>query len=123
MFFLIVSGLIIPIIMIFIGIIFKEKPPAEINGLVGYRTSRSRKSKEAWIFANKYSGRLFFSYGAATFIVSSILLFLFRKQSNDFLGAAVSALCIFQTVVIILSIIPVEKALKDKFDEQGRPKN
>jgi uncharacterized membrane protein len=123
MFFLFLSGLIIPVVMIIIGVIFKERPPAKINGFAGYRTSRSMKSLEAWTFANKYSGRLFYSYGIISFVVSVIILFLLRSQSNDFIGAAVAVLCLVQTGVIIFTIFPVEKALKEKFDEQGRPRS
>ena len=94
MFFLIVSGLIIPVIMIVIGFVFKERPPAKINGFAGYRTSRSMKSLEAWTFANKYSGRLLYSYGSVSFAVSAIILFLLRSENSAFIGAAIALYCV-----------------------------
>ena len=116
------AALLIPLIMVLIGVIFTRRPPAERNLFAGYRTARSMKSKEAWDFANRYSGQLFFSYGIKALIASCIFLFLFRNQSNDFRGAAICGLCILQTIVVLLTIPPVEKTLKENFDEKGNPK-
>jgi hypothetical protein len=37
-----------------VGIVFWTYPPKKINEFYGYRTTRSRKSQEAWDFAQKW---------------------------------------------------------------------
>jgi uncharacterized membrane protein len=45
-------------------------PPKKINGLYGYRTTRSCKSQEAWDFAQRYSAKLMTILGLAALIVA-----------------------------------------------------
>ena len=33
-------------------------PPKEINGIIGYRTTMSRKNMDTWKFAHDYCGKL-----------------------------------------------------------------
>lgn len=120
--FYLIFGNIIPAIMVIIGAIFKSNPPGEINLFMGYRTTRSMKSKEAWDFANKYSGKLMFICGLILLILSALVIFFFRGESEDTQGIVLGTLTVIQMFAVIATIIPVEKALRKRFDEQGRPR-
>lgn len=113
--FLICMAALIPAVMIFFGIFFKYNPPKNINGISGYRTTRSMKSQQTWDFAQAYYAGISLFSGIVMFIPSIILMFVFKQ---DYCSASLWIVGI-QVVVICLSIIPVEKALKKNFDEYG----
>ena len=94
--------LLIPLVMTGFGRRFMKKPPARINGLWGYRTARSMKSRESWDFAHRYCGRLWYRWGLAL--------------------VPITLLCLGQLVPLVAAIPPTEAALKRNFDENGRPR-
>ena len=47
----------IGVTVLFLGLVFSFIE-IEINRFVGYRTKRSMASREAWLYANKTSGKL-----------------------------------------------------------------
>ena len=55
-----------------VGIVFWMCPPKKINGLYGYRTTRSRKSQEAWDFAQRYSAKLMTMFGLAALVLAAV---------------------------------------------------
>ena len=63
---------ICPLIILVVGIVFWMYPPRKINEFYGYRTTRSRKSQEAWDFAQKYSAKLMTVLGLMALAVASI---------------------------------------------------
>ena len=50
------TNLIIPIIMLAFGLISRYRPPKNINGVYGYRTTRSMKSQATWDYAHQRKG-------------------------------------------------------------------
>lgn len=121
--FLFVCNMLVPLIMLIVGISFSNHPPGTINGIYGYRTTRSMKSQEAWIFANTYFGVVWKKTGAVmcvlTAVPSGLSWWLGEKGQVVVSGVLVTLQC----VVLILSIIPVEKALKENFDKSGKKIN
>lgn len=61
--FLFCCDLLVPVTMIVSGRIMWKHPPKNINGLMGYRTSRSMKNMDTWLFAHDYCGRLWWKIG------------------------------------------------------------
>ena len=59
------------LILTVIGLVFWMYPPKKINEFYGYRTTRSRKSQEAWDFAQRYSAKLMTILGLAALIVAA----------------------------------------------------
>lgn len=114
------SLLLIPAAMLGIGVSWKKHPPRRINGLYGYRTRRSSSSQAAWDFAQAYCGAIFLRWGRAMSVVTGIACALIWRQSWFY--EAVFALSMAQCAVLLLSILPVERALRAKFDEHGNPK-
>ncbi|MBP9988331.1 MAG: SdpI family protein, partial [Ruminococcus sp.] len=99
-----------------------KKPPKKINGFIGYRTSLSTKNKETWSFAHNYCGRLWIKVGAVLLILSIIAQLPFWKSDEDTINLVTIILEAIQLITILLSIVPVEKALKRSFDKNGNKK-
>lgn len=112
------NNLIIPIIMVILGLVFKFIPPHKINSVYGYRTTRSNKSQETWDYAQKRIGGLWLYMGAILYcisIISMIVLPVSKAYTSIIYGGI--------GIIAFLSGIPfVEKKLKEKFDENGNLK-
>ena len=118
--FMLVCSLITPVIMVITGIIFTKHSPKEINDLYGYHTKRSTESPEAWKFANEYLGRLWLAAGLIMIPLSAAVMLLFFGSDEDTTGIACTVVACIQPAVMVLMMIPVEIALKQKF---GNNKN
>ncbi|WP_434306182.1 SdpI family protein [Clostridium botulinum] len=121
--FIIVSNLIIPVIMLFFGVRFRKHGPKNINGIYGYRTSMSMKNKNTWEFAHQYCGRLWIKLGLIMLTISIIVSVLIFAYVDEAQGIIDAILVTIQTIVLIVSIFPVEKALKNNFDGNGNRRN
>ena len=106
--------LMVPIITIITGYLMYRHTPKSINGLVGYRTSRSMINQDTWNFANKYCASLWIELGIITTFISFLIYILF--DVNEIVSIVIA---LIQTFLLLLSIIPVEKALKKIFDDDG----
>ena len=116
--FVLVMDLMIPFIMIGFGRYFMRHSPKTINYLFGYRTLRSMKNEKTWAFAHKTIGKIRW-YAGLMLLVSIIPLFFFIKASVDTVGTIGSIICGVQLFVLVFSILPVEIALKKRFDDGG----
>ena len=114
-----ICNLLMPLLMIIAGYMMYKHPPKEINGVIGYRTTRSRKNIDTWKFAHDYCGRLWFKAGFALLIPTIIAQIPFVKSSDSTIGWVTIVIEMIQLVVLIGSIFPVEKALKENFDDNG----
>ena len=114
-----ICNLLMPLLMIIAGYMMYKHPPKEINGVIGYRTTRSRKNIDTWKFAHDYCGRLWFKAGFALLIPTIIAQIPFVKSSDSTIGWVTIVIEMIQRVVLIGSIFPVEKALKENFDDNG----
>ena len=115
-------AMLVPAVMICVGAWMQKHPPKEINWIMGYRTSRSMKNQETWDFANRYSGKLMLRAGWFTVAVSVIvmLLTMFRSEA---VVSAVSLVLIFCQLIPLFGVIAmVERALKQRFDGEGNPR-
>lgn len=113
------KDLLIPIIMIIFGAVLKFKPPSKINSFYGYRTNRSMNSQKAWDYAQKRIGGLWLYIGAIlyTAIIISLLLLPVAKETLSIIHVGIGI------IALIIGIPIVEKAIKEKYDENGNPKN
>ncbi|WP_245156562.1 SdpI family protein [Clostridium aminobutyricum] len=99
-----------------------EHPPKKINGVYGYRTNMSMKNIETWKFAHEYCGRLWFKIGRALLIVSVAASFYLAPLGVNPQGAGITILVLSQTAILVASIFPTEKALRERFDRNGNVK-
>ena len=114
-----VCNLLMPLIMLIGGYCMYKNPPKEINGLVGYRTTMSKKNKDTWVFAHNYCGRLWIKLGLILLISTIIVQLPFVHSGDNTIGILTFIVEAVQLVVLIGSIVPVEKALKHTFNENG----
>lgn len=117
--FLLVSGLIVPLITIICGYFMLKRPPKEINDTVGYRTPMSKKNKETWFFAHRCCGKLWLKTGTVILVLSLLAFIPYVSSGSDAFSAVIGIAVGIQTVALVLTIIPVERALKRNFDENG----
>jgi uncharacterized membrane protein len=112
-------NLLIPIVMLICGFFMYKYPPKEINGIIGYRTTMSRKNKDTWKFAHDYCGRLWFKLGLLLLILTIIIQIPFAHSSDNVIGYMTLFIEAAQLVGLLGSIVFVERALKKNFNEHG----
>ena len=118
--FLLACNLIAPVVMVLFGRRFIKNPPKERNGWYGYRTNRSMKNQETWDFAQRCMGEIWYKVGWA------LVLFAVLGQLLTLLAPTMGSMCMWsmapmtvEIIVMLAAIIPVERALKQIFDENG----
>lgn len=117
--FMFICNMLIPLLMIGFGRVMWKTPPQKINGVYGYRTKRSMKNMDTWKFAHEFCGRLWWKIGWIMLGISVVVQLPFVKGSEDAVGTLGFVLCMVQCGVLVLSIVPTERALKRTFDENG----
>lgn len=119
MYVLFLCNLLIPVVVIVTGRIMWKHYPKHINGLVGYRTTRSMKNMDTWKFANDYCGRLWWKIGWVMIIPSALIHIPLYHSDKNTIGFAGVILVTIQCFIMIVSIYPTEKALKKHFNDDG----
>lgn len=118
--FLFITTMMTPILMIFIGLLWKKHPPKQINSFYGYRTARSMQSQEAWDFAHAYHAKIWLLWGSVLLILSlAAMILIYRQENYEIFDIVIVGI---QIVVMLVSIMPTELALKKKFSP-GPPNN
>lgn len=96
-----------------------KHPPKNINGFMGYRTTRSMKNMDTWKFAHDYSGKLWWKLGWIILLPSILVLIPFYNSTDDEISVISLIVASVQIIVLIGSIYPTERALKNTFTESG----
>ena len=117
--FMLICDLTTPIIMLISGRMMWKHCPKRINGIVGYRTTRSMKSMDTWKFAHNYCGKLWWKTGGLMLIPSALIHIPLYHSNENTIGIAGLILVTIQCIILIASIYPTEKALKKYFDDDG----
>lgn len=117
--FMFFCNLLIPVLMIVSGRMMWKHCPRKINGVLGYRTTRSMKNMDTWKFAHDYCGRLWWKAGWTLLIPSILVQIPFYRSSDDIIGIVGAVICTVQCVILVASIFPTERALKKNFSEDG----
>lgn len=102
------------IFMVF-GLWLKVYPPKHRNHVFGYRSPLSKRSEEAWIEGNKFSGKLLLVGGFIIMILTLICKYIFPNNH-----IAMAALQIITVVIMIGSIIWTEMHLRKYMSKNGR---
>ena len=118
--FMTFCNVLIPLVMIIGGYMMRKHPPKKINGFVGYRTRRSRKSKETWDYAHALAGRIWWKIGWIMILPSEIAMLAVMHGSQDVIDKMTLIVDGIQVIILLGSIFFVEKGLKENFDEEGR---
>lgn len=115
-------NLLVPVIMISAGRMMAKHCPQEINPTFGYRTKGSMKNMDTWKFAHKYCGELWWKIGWILFAAAILIQIPFYHGSKDTVSYLSLGIMGVELVVLLLSIVPTEQALKRNFDENGNPR-
>lgn len=120
--FMLVSNLMIPLLMLGIGHHYIKKDPGVINQVIGYRTSMSMKNVETWRFAHKHFGRIWYLCGLVMLPLSIVFMLPLIGKDTDTVGWGGAVICIVQMVALFVTLIPTEHALRQNFDKDGNPR-
>lgn len=112
--FMTVSNLILPVLMIVIGKVFVKNPPKTINHIYGYRTRRSMKNQDTWDFAHLYCGKLWWKIGWVMLPLSVVSMLPVVGKRDDIVGGVGGVIVTAECVVLLMTILLVERALKKK---------
>lgn len=109
-----------PIIIMALSAMIWKNPPKQ-NENIGYRTTRSQKSEEAWKYAQtewgKISTIIFAVFTALTIILEVIAIKVNFDESTGFI--VFIAHTVFLVILLFIPVIIVENKLKKRFDEDG----
>lgn len=114
-FFMTLSNLIVPVLMIVVGMVLFKNPPKTINGFYGYRTRRSMENQEIWDFAQVYCGKLWRKVGWIMLPFSIVGMIPAVGRNDDFIGVLGTVIITAECIVMFVSMFFVESALKRKF--------
>lgn len=119
--FMFVSVMLIPVVLFLFGKFFSKDVPMGINAFCGYRTKRSMKNENTWIFANRYWGKLAAKLAVLSAVITVRAMAPVYNGDEGAVTAVASIAAAIQVVLLIISVILTEKALKTTFDEEGNP--
>lgn len=113
------TGLLMGTMLIF-GWIFIKHPPKNINSIYGYRTPRSTKNQEVWMFAHKTAGGIWLKLGAVGTAASILLIFLFERFG---VLERFSLYLVYAQLILLLGVIPLtERRIGRNFNQDGSRK-
>ena len=116
-------NLLIPVIMLIAGKLFRTNAPKHINGIIGYRTAMSMKNEDTWVFAHKYAGSFYWKWGWLVLVFAIIFMLFILGQSVEIVSTAGCILMFLQLIPLIAVIPHTEKALHNTFDKDGKRKD
>ena len=112
-------GCSLPLLMLFIGIIFGKNPSDEVDG-IGYNTSFSRLNNDTWKTAQLIMSRLWKKLGVIMLAVSLVLLLILSFIfSGDSLLLAMTGVIMLQVIAMLGSIFLIERELRKIFNDEG----
>ena len=117
--FMLICDMIIPIVMVITGRMMWKHCPKNINGMYGYRTTRSMKNMDTWKFAHDYCGKLWWKIGWLMIMPSVVIHLLVCNSNENTIGSVGGILVTIQCIILVVSIYPTEKALKKHFNDDG----
>ena len=112
----------IPLSMIIIGILFIRAAFVGFSSNIGYRSHRSRRSREEWAFANKSIGRSLIVFGSILLPIYSIIMLVLFNSNESTVGLFGGILILVSLIPVLLSVLPVERKLRKNFDIFGKRK-
>ena len=115
--YLFACNLLIPALFLVCGILMQKHCPKRINNVIGYRTSRSMKNDETWRFAHEYIGGLWRKLGIISAAATVIVQIIFINYPERTFCKLSGFIMTVQGILIFISIIMTEKALKKEFPE------
>ncbi len=120
--FMLLCSLLTPVLMIVGGRLMWKRCPKKINHFIGYRTVRSMKNMDTWTFAHEHIGRTWWKVGWILLWPTFSLHLPIYGASESVVGVAGTVWLVIQLIVLLVSILPTERALKNTFHDDGSRK-
>ncbi len=120
--FLFFCNLLYPLCMIAGGWLMEKICVKKIHYLGGYRSRRSMCNIDTWRFANEDCGRRWRKIGLLLLLPTILVQIPFYRASEDVVGWLSMGISVVGCTILLLSILPTERALKETFTEDGRRK-
>ena len=120
--FMLLMNVLLPLCMIGFGKLFLISSPGEINEYWGDRTARSKKNQETWEFAQRYFGQVWWRAGWIMLPLSVLLMLPTLGKSVSVVGIWGGIEALLGCGAMVLTILPVERALKRNFTKEGKRK-
>ena len=117
--FMFVCNMMYSILMIVAGWFMWKHCPKKINSVVGYRTKRSMINVDTWQFAHENCGKRWWIIGWIMLIPTILIQIPFYGKGEDGVGIIGLVICVVECTILIVSILPTEKALKETFTDEG----
>ncbi len=92
------SNLLIPVLMIGLGLIYRSKKATKMSSYSGYRTKRSTKNLDTWNFAHQFYGRLLLKYGILMFFLTVMVMVLIDASDSK-------AMIIYGSILMVVLLI------------------
>lgn len=111
---------LLPIIYILGGMLLIFFPPRNINSIYGYRTTKSMKSNEVWVYAQKVAGLTNLIVNIPLFICAFIV-YNFVNVNNE---TTISIIILVVELIISTTLVFVipDKMIDKYFDKDGKKK-
>ena len=100
---------ITPLLMIFCGYLWIFRYPSKVNNHFGYRTKRSKRNQQTWVFAQKTYAISILVLG----IISLILTILLKRYGINF------GVIFIQIILFLLVYLLTELLIIINFDDKG----
>lgn len=111
-------SLVVPLALVVVGILWHIRPPKrESSSLLSYRTNLSQRSEETWKFAHRMCARIWLRMGVILGAVTLAVLVIFNRDCEPYLLWII----VGQMILLCVSVLMVDVALKSGFDENGKP--
>ena len=114
-----VLNLLCPVSMIVFGRLMKKRCSNSAGFDFGYRTRRSTLNKETWKFANEDCGKRWWKIGWILLPLTVLVQIILLGNSEETISKVSVLVCLAGCAVLLLSLIPTERALKENFTKEG----
>lgn len=116
----IVVNVVISLAVLIGGYYLKYHAKPYADSLIGFKTKRATASDEAWQFANRKCGRLWFAIGVFGFAATgAVAVYILPKWNNTATVSVYVLILILQIAATVASVFHVEEQLKIKFGDQS----
>lgn len=119
LFLFLIIVLITPAFLVWFGLKWKRRAPERMSLIYGYRTKWSMKSRKTWDFAHHYIGRFWSVAGIVLGVVSEAVMLINSEAATGQQGIMSLILIAVQLLLVAVSIVPTELALRKNFDPNG----
>lgn len=117
--FMFICNMLYSVTMIVAGWFMWKHSPKKINSVVGYRSKRSMINMDTWKFAHENCGKRWWKIGWIMLVPTILIQIPFYGKSDDLIGWIGLGICMVECTILLVSIIPTERALKEAFTEDG----